>query len=315
MSRYPELDGTLIARVGGTGPFVTGDNVQLYQHYFAKLLGVATTRYQWLGLGPHIDPMRVEYLLCTQGLAAFTFVRESPDLSKFVAYDEPNDRKLAIATSRFAITRAMVSGYLDDTFTPAEYTTYAPGAASGITFNTRNPNLHKWGGVPIWGDANRSMYDANTIALFAGRLAQAALVVDTNLRNTTQSTVIVTDQDKLVTSRVALENAMTGADTFVNDKGVLDAVKVLNLGVDPRNVETSHSVMMRLWAEALEALGVQSPVAEKRERMITDEATGSKASVDAIRRLTLVPRQRAASLINRRYFSGQPVVEVVDQAA
>jgi len=169
--------------------------------------------------------------------------------------------------------------------------------------------------VPIWGDANRSRYDALTIGLFARRLAQASLVVDTNLRQTMRGKVMATDQDGLKSSKIVTDAVGIGYDLMVtkDQAAGLENLKALDLGVHPDTVESSHRVAMRLWAEALEALGVESPAAEKRERMIVDEVNGDASQIAAIRRLTLTPRRRAADLINRRYFSGEPVVEVIDQ--
>lgn len=315
MTRYLSTTPGRIS--AGDGPFLTPDLNLIYQHYYARLLAVATTRYRWLGLGTWIDPMRVEWLLVTRGIAAFTFVRQRDPLPDVLTeartdyYGKPIEGKQIFA-DRFTVTQAAVTGYLDDTYTPAGYQTYAPNGAGGVTFNTTLP-LDKWKGVPIWGDANRSMYDAETIALFARRLAAAAVVVDTNLRMTMRGPMIVTSQDQLTSRQIALDGAMRGIDVFVADQATIDSLQALNFGVLPDSVESSHRVAMRLWAEALEALGVESPASEKRERMIVDEVNGDHSQIAAIRRLTLTPRRRAATLINERYFSGEPVVEVVDQ--
>lgn len=318
--RYPKSSPS--EAHSGDGPFV-GDEVanQLYQHYYSRLLAVAVTRYRWLGLGPWIDPNRVEWLLVTQGVAAFTHVRQRVELPVAQELMGPDpegafsngswDRK-RISSDRFTVTQVAVTGFLDDTYTPAGYRTYAPNGAGGISFNTTG-ELQEWKGVPIWGDANRSRYDMLTIATFARRLAQASLVVDTNLKGTMRPVVGVTSQDQLASSRITLDGAMRGIDVLVAKQDVVDSFKTFDFGVHPDTVERSHIIAMRLWAEALEALGVESPAPEKAERMITDEVNGDHSQIAAIRRLTLQPRRRAAELINRRYFEGAAVVEVVDQ--
>ncbi len=304
----------------GDGPFV-GDVVanQLYQHYYSRLLAVAVTRYRWLGLGPWIDPNRVEWLLVTQGVAAFTHVRQREDLPPVLTgYDPESEfrdgawQRKRIQSDRFTVTQVAVTGFLDDTYTPAGYRTYAPNGAGGISFNTTHP-LEEWKGVPIWGDANRSRYDMLTIATFARRLAQASLVVDTNLKGTMRPVVGLATQDDLLSKRITLDGAMRGIDIMVGKAEVVESFKTFDFGVHPDTVERSHIIAMRLWAEALEALGVESPAPEKAERMITDEVNGDHSQIAAVRRLTLQPRRRAAELINRRYFDGAAVVEVIDQ--
>lgn len=296
------------------GPYI-GDDVanELYRHYFSRLMAVATTRYRWVGFGAHIDAMRVEWLLVTQGLCAFTFVNQKLGEPTGSIFGDPHkDGSLEIYDGRFAVTQAQVTGFLDDTYTPSAYRTFAPTGANGIAFNTFAP-LEQWKGVPIWGDANRSQYDLNTIITFARRLASASLVVDTNLRQTMRGSVLATTQDKLKTAQVALEGVMRGIDVFVTDAETIQSMQAINLGVHPDSVEKSHIVAMRIWSEALEALGVQSPATEKSERLVVDEIGADNSQVAAVRRLTLTPRRQAASLINRRFFGGQDVVEVIDQ--
>lgn len=318
-NRYPEQSPS--ATHSGEGPFATGDANALYAHYFQRLLAVATTRYRWVGLGPWVDPMRLEWLLVTQGVCAYVHVRNNeplPPYDKLISPDATARQQgegmgyKSVQSDRLTVAQVAVTGFLDDTYTPSSYRTYGPNGAGNISFNTNLP-LPEWKGVPIWGDANRSRYDAMTIQLFARRLAEAALIVDTNLRQTMRSTIIGADQDEVKSKRIALDGWQRGIDLLTTKEGGLEGLKALDLGVHPDTVESSHRIAMRLWAEALEALGVESPAAEKRERMIVDEVNGDASQIAAIRRLTLTPRRRAADLINRRYFSGEPVVEVIDQ--
>ena len=70
---------------------------------------------------------------------------------------------------------------------------------------------------------------------------------------------------------------------------------------------------MRLWNEALTALGTQAGAQEKEERLTDDEVQAIRGAVESIRRRTLTPRIQAAELINRRYFDSKTIVSVVDQ--
>lgn len=320
MTRYSSK--TNPARINsGDGPFELADDNAAYQHYYGRLLGVSMTRFRWLGLGDWIEPSRVEWLLNTQGLAAFTFVRgdelgepEGTTAARTDYYTKSPQPGKMIFQDRFTITRAASTGYLDDTFTPAGYRTYAPNGAGNKVFNTLGP-LEEWQGVPIWGDINRSNYTAATIAYFARRIAQGATIVDTNMKMTTRGAVLFTDQDDLQGKRIALDGIYRGIDVAVRKGFDLDGIKAVDFGVHPDTVINSHQVVMRIWAEALEALGIESPADEKRERVIVDEVGRDKAQIGSIRRAALTPRVNAAQLINRRFFSGEPVVEVIDQDA
>lgn len=299
MGRYPE------ARKAESSPWLNGDAQTLFNHYYSRLAGVAATRYRWEGLPDNIDPMRVEVMLILQGgLGAFMHLRPE---------DELKDGTEEAVNGRFTVTRATYGGaQLDDLFNPASYRPYGP-RTGGLRSFTTNGELKDWKGVPIWGDALRMNYDGETILLWANRLARASLVVDTNMAATTRGVIITTTQDKLLTTQTTLETTMSGIPAFVNKEFDPEAIKTLDLGVHPDTVERSHVVAMRLWNEALTAVGVQAGAQEKEERLTDDEVQAIRGAVEAVRRRTLTPRQQAARLINRRYFDGAEVVKVVDQ--
>jgi hypothetical protein len=301
MGRYPETQG----KNREASPWLNGEAEELYNHYYSRLAGVAATRYRWKGLPDNIDPMRLEFqLVLGGGLAAFSHVRPRAALGA---------GELEAAKGRFTVTKCTYGAAdLDDLFNPAGYTTYGPNGSGGTTFHTNKP-LKEWRGVPIWGDALRMDYDGATIRLFAMRLAKASLVVDTNMLATTRGIVLATTQDKLVTVQTMLDSTLSGLPTVVADPELLESIKALDLGVHPDTVERSHVVAMRIWNEALTALGVQSGAQEKDERLTDDEVQAIRGAVEAVRLRTLMPRLLAAKQINRRYYEGKEIVTVVDQ--
>lgn len=295
--RYPA------ARKSESSPWLNGDAQALFEHYYSRLAGVAATRYRWEGLPDNIDPMRVEMMLILQGgLGAFLHLRPGDPMGPGV--DEA-------PLGRFTLTRATYGGStLDSLFNPSTYRAYGPGV--NRQFDT-NGDVASWKGVPIWGDALRMNYDGATIELWANRLARASLVVDTNMAATTRGVVIATNQDELLTAQTILETTMSGIPAFAAKGFDMESIKALDLGVHPDNVERSHVVAMRLWNEALTALGVQAGAQEKEERLTDDEVQAIRGAVAAVRLRTLEPRRQAARLINRRYFDGAEIVKVVDQ--
>lgn len=304
--RYPQQQ-----RKPEQSPWLNGDAQALYNHYYSRLAGVAATRYRWEGLPDSIDPMRLEFCLVLQGgLAAWTHLRQKdPKTGEAIPLGDGEEEA---ERGRFVVSRCVYgAGGLDDLFNPAGYTTYGPGIPS-ITFKTNKP-LDEWAGVPIWGDALRMDYDGATIRLWANRLARSSLVVDVNMAATTRGMVAFTDQDKLLSTQTALENSLSGITTFTTDREILENMKAFDFGVHPDTVERSHVVAMRLWNEALTALGVQAGAQEKEERLTDDEVQAIRGAVEAVRRRTLEPRQLAARQINRRYFGAREVVKVVDQ--
>lgn len=292
-------------RKAESSPWLNGDAQALYEHYYSRLAGIAATRYKWEGLPDNIDPMRLEMALILHGgLAAYFHLRQE---------DELGDGTAEAGAGRFTVSRATYGGsQLDDLFNPASYRPYGPRTGGLRSFTTNGP-LSEWKGVPIWGDALRMNYDGASIELWANRLARSALIVDTNMAATTRGVVVATDQDELLSNQTILDTTMSGIPTFAGKNFDPEKFKALDLGVHPDTVLQSHVVNMRLWNEALTALGIQAGAQEKEERLTDDEVQAIRGAVAAVRLRTLTPRRQAAGLINRRYFGGTEVVKVLDQ--
>jgi len=244
-------------------------------------------------------------LLTETGLAAFIHLRPNAPFEAGA---------IERANGRFTVVRAAAVGPLDDLFYTSGYTTYSPrtGVPTSNRFNT-NGSLSEWKGVPIWGDALRQNYDAQTIDLWANIMARAMLVVNVNMAATTHGVVVVTNQDKLVSAQVLVDNALSGLPSFTADPEALDSIKTLDFGVHPETVERSHVVAMRLYNEGLTALGLRPGAQEKQERLTDDEVQAITGSAKAIRQRSFQPRELAAQQINARYFKGAQIVSVVDQ--
>src|SRR4051794_27996895 len=116
--------------------------------------------------------------------------------------------------------------------------------------------------------------------MFANRLSRAALIVDVNMAPTKRGVVLVTNQDELLSAQMTVDTVMSGLPAFVTKDGHLDAIKALDLGVHPDYVERNHVVAMRLWNEALTALGVQAGAQEKEERLTDDEVQAIRGAVE-----------------------------------
>ncbi len=288
-------------------PWLNGDIEKLYNHYYSRLAGVAITRYKWIGLPDNCSSAMLEaQLVLKGGLAAFTHLRGTAPLGDGLTEAE---------RGRFMVSKATYGGagnMFDDLWNPSSYRTYGPKGGTSLTFDTLGP-LPLWRGVPIWGDDLRMNYDGETIGIFASRLARAALIVDVNLAATTRGVVAFTDQDELLSTQTAVDEMLSGITMFTKKSDLLDNVKAVDFGVHPDTVERSHAVTMRLWNEALTALGVQAGIAEKVERHTDDEVQAIEGAVAAVRKRTLEPRKLAAQQINRRYFQGAEIVKVVDQ--
>lgn len=301
MSRYPAQP----KRTVEAPPWLNGDAIELYNHYHSRYLGMAATRFRWEGLPDNINPMLLERTLLTDtGLAAFIHTKPRTPLGEGVEESR---------NGRFSIVRAAPVGPLDDLFYTTGYTTYSPsGDVTSRRFNMQG-RMSDWGGVAIWGDALRQNYDARTIDLWANIMSRAMLVVRTNMAATTRGVVVVTNQDKLLSSQIAVENALSGLPVLDADQSVMDSIKTFDFGVHPETVERSHVVAMRLYNEGLTALGLRPGAQEKQERLTDDEVQAITGSAQAIRLRVLQPRELAARQINQRYFAGAPIVKVVDQ--
>ena len=142
----------------------------------------------------------------------------------------------------------------------------------------------------------------NTIELFCQKLADADLTCTVNIKSQKTPVLIVVDENQ----RLMMENLYAQYDgnrPFIfGDKNQLseNAIKCLNTGA-PFVADKIMEYKKQIWNEALTFLGINTLQSEKKERLITDEASSNNELINLNLQSMLIPRQEAAKQFNKLF--------------
>ena len=143
---------------------------------------------------------------------------------------------------------------------------------------------------------------ATTIELFCQRLAEAEMTASTNIKAQKTPVLIVVDENQ----RLMMENLYSQYDgnrPFIfGDKNQLseNAIKSINTGAE-FIADKIMEYKKQIWNEALQYLGINSLQTEKKERLITDEASSNNELINLNLQSMLIPRQEAAKEFNKLF--------------
>jgi hypothetical protein len=142
----------------------------------------------------------------------------------------------------------------------------------------------------------------SSMELFAYRLYEAQRTCDTNIKAQKTPVMIVVDEKQ----RLMMENLYNqydGNQPFIfGDKDQLstDIMKSINTNA-PYIADKVTEYKKEIWNEALEYLGINTMAIEKKERLITDEASSNNELINLNLQSFLAPRQEAARQFNELF--------------
>lgn len=143
---------------------------------------------------------------------------------------------------------------------------------------------------------------ASTIELFCQKLADADLTCSVNIKSQKTPVLIVVDENQ----RLMMENLYSQYDgnrpfIFGDKNQVGDGVvKSINTGA-PFIADKIMEYKKQIWNEALEFLGINTLQTEKKERLITDEASSNNELINLNLQSMLIPRQEACKQFNKLF--------------
>ena len=143
---------------------------------------------------------------------------------------------------------------------------------------------------------------ASTIELFAQRLADAEMTASVNIKAQKTPVLIVVDENQ----RLMMENLYSQYDGnrpfIMGDKNQLDEKGIRCINTDaPFIADKVMEYKKQIWNEALEYLGINTLQTEKKERLITDEASSNNELINLNLQSMLVPRQEACKQFNKLF--------------
>lgn len=274
-----------------------------YQHYLRKLTLAARSCFRWVGLGDEITSRIVEKTLLEKGFGVF-YTQQAGEIADW-GYGETLD------APRHVFRQATLGGgQLDGNFQPTTASTIQPsGSGRRIEFHGA---IDTWTGVPIWDNDAHDSYTRDTVSLHAYRLADLAATIDINQRNTRTPRLIVGDEDlkKTLSDINQMLDDGTGAIMWNSKVGSLgDHIQVLDLGTDPRGLESLHTLFTSLEGEAYTSIGVKAQDTTKMAQQSIAEVTATESMVDGVRLARFDARRWAADAFNKRYSASVHVVD------
>lgn len=142
----------------------------------------------------------------------------------------------------------------------------------------------------------------STMELFSYRLYNATRICDINI-NAQKSPIIISGNDK---NLLTLQNFYAKYDgnepvIFVN-KDIVSGNELSTVDTDTKFVAKEiQEIKKEIFNEALTFLGINNINVEKKERLVSDEASSNNELVNFMLQSRLIPRQKAAEQFNELF--------------
>ena len=262
-------------------------NDATYWDYLERLKKVAMSMFEWVGLPDSMNARYIEKSLYYHGSAAFL-------------YDE---------TLGYINTNCASSGQINIYGIPTALNCYSYGyqetrrVYTGLRYDEyANPInkayeecilvMNNWERTPT----------CSTLELFALRLFEAERACDVNIKASKTPVMIVCDEEQRLTMK-NLYLQYDGNEPFIfGDKNSLSGDMLKAVKTDaPFIADKLMAYKKEIWNEALEFLGVNTLSLEKKERLISDEASSNNELINMNLQSYLVPRQEACKKFNEKY--------------
>lgn len=245
-------------------------NNATYNQYFARLMELALTRFNWKNLPDSVDPRFLELTLFEDGHALFF-----------------KDEELG-----YLALQSTIQGMLNVYRIPTRRRAYA--------VNGYQRELDESNSVIIYNNFLRtnSILD---VRMFAGRLANLDRAIDVNANAQKTPVVILCPESQRLTMLNFFKEVDGNAPVIMGDKTLdLGSIKVLNTDA-PYVADRLYTLKTQIWNEALTYLGISNVNIQKKERLITDEVDRLQGGVVVSRYSGLEARKNACEQINKMF--------------
>jgi Phage Connector (GP10). len=264
-------------------------NSQTYYDYLERFKKICLSMFEWKNLPDSMSARYLEECLYYKGQAA---------LLKDELYG-------------FINTQVCDDGYLNIYGLPSQLHCFSYRYDSQRNLYTGLEGKELSDAILVMNNWQRTP-TAFTIELFCQRLAEAEMTASINIKAQKTPVLIVVDENQ----RLMMENLYAQYDgnrPFIfGDKNQLseNAIKSINTGAN-FIADKIMDYKKQIWNEALQFLGVNTLQTEKKERLITDEASSNNELINLNLQSMLIPRQEAAEQFNKLFgLTGDKKVSV-----
>lgn len=265
-------------------------NDQTYYDYLYRLKKIATSMFEWINLPSSMNSRYIEETLYYLGTAALLW-----------------DDKYG-----FINTKCASAGEINIYGLPTKVNCYSYGYQdmrmlyTGLNKTKDNKEcimvMNTWDRTPT----------CSTLELFALRLYEAERTCDVNVKaQKTPVMLVVNDTQRLTMKN--LYSQYDGNEPFIfGDKDSLSADTLKAIKTDaPYIADKLMEYKKEIWNEALTFLGINNLSLEKKERLITDEASSNNEVINMNLQSYLVPRKEACKLFNKKFgLTGDKAIDV-----
>ena len=264
-------------------------NTATYYDYLDRFKKICLSMFEWVNLPESMNARYLEECLYYKGTAA---------LLKDELYG-------------FINTQCASNGYLNIYGLPTSLNCYSYQYNSIRNLYTGLDGREDKDAVLVMNNWQR-VPTCSTIELFAQRLAECDMVCTVNIKSQKTPVLIVVDENQ----RLMMENLYSQYDGnrpfIMGDKNQLseNTIRSINTGA-PFIADKVMEYKKQIWNEALEFLGINTLQTEKKERLITDEASSNNELINLNLQSMLIPRQEAAEQFNKLFgLTGENAVSV-----
>lgn len=254
-------------------------NSATYNDYMERFEKICLSMFEWVNLPESMNARYLEFCLYYEGQAG-------------LLYDEEYG---------YINTKVASNGYLNIYGLPSQLNCYSYQYQKSRNLYTGLDGTKDKDCVLVMNNWQR-IPTVSTIELFCQRLAEAEMTASVNIKAQKTPVLIVVDENQ----RLMMENLYAQYDGnrpfIMGDKNQLGEgfIKSINTGAD-FIADKIMEYKKQIWNEALQFLGINTLQTEKKERLITDEASSNNELINLNLQSMLIPRQEAAKQFNKLF--------------